>query len=245
MANRFFVKPPVADRCLITGESAHHMINVMRMKAGDSVTLFDGTNREYQGSITELDRKSVTISIQSVNEVSREPEVRSTLAVAFPKGDRQKFMIEKLVELGVNKLVPLLTERSVVKIQPRSMEKIERWIEEASKQSGRNQLMQVEPAVSFKDWIQRPTEGPRFLADPRAPQASVTDAARRAQTAKSVSLSIGPEGGFTSQEIEDAGRAGWAPLRLGTTTLRIETAAIAAASLFSIAGSLAVNGQND
>lgn len=246
MANRFFIKqPPAADRLQISDQNAHHMIHVMRMKVGDSVILFDGSNHEYRGIIEDVTKKSVTLSIQAVEEISREPDVCLTLAVAFPKGDRQKFMIEKLVELGVNRLVPLLTERSVVKVQDRSMEKMERWIEEASKQCGRNQLMKVEAAISFDKWIQRTDGGPRFLATPNAEQENVFDALQLAWAAKSALLTIGPEGGFTLQETEVARQAGWSPLRLGTATLRIETAAIAAAALFGVASSRSTNGTTD
>ncbi len=246
MSNRFFVKqPPAADRFQISDQTAHHMINVMRMKVGDSVILFDGSNHEYLGIIEEVTKKSVTLSLQAVEEVSREPDVCLTLAVAFPKGDRQKFMIEKLVELGVNRLVPLLTERSVVKVQARSMEKMERWIEEASKQCGRNQLMQVEAAISFDKWIKQTDNGPRFMADPNAKQENISDAIRIARAAKSASLTIGPEGGFTLQEAEVARQEGWAPLRLGAATLRIETAAIAAAALFGIVSNPSAFGTKD
>ena len=96
--------------------------------------------------------------------------------------------------------------------------------------------MKVEAAVPYEDWIQRPSEVPRFLADPGTGQQSLAEALNQAQAAKAVSLSIGPEGGFTVREIEDALRAGWSTLQLGTTTLRIETAAMAAAALFNITG---------
>ena len=234
MSNRFFINPIATEICQISGESAHHIVNVMRMKTGDSVILFDGTNREFTGIITETDKKVVTISIQSVIDVSREQKITSTVAVAFPKGDRQKFMIEKLVELGVDSLVPLQTQRSVVNVQPRSLEKIQRWIVEASKQCGRNQLMQIKPAVSFNDWIHGQREGPRFVAHPHDMRLTITDAIGQAQKAGAVSLTVGPEGGFTSQEIADAQNAGWSTIALGITILRIETAAIAAATFFSL-----------
>ncbi len=235
MANRFFVEPPIEKGvCHISGETAHHIINVMRLKLGDSVTLFDGTNHEYIGTISELKKKSVTISIESVIESSREQEIRLTLAVSFPKGDRQKFMIEKLVELGVHAVVPLQTQRSVVNIHAKSTEKMKRWIIEASKQCGRNQLMEINPSISFNNWIDKTTKGLCLIAHPYKASSPLQTVLLQAQHAREVSLTIGPEGGFTSEEIADAQRAGWKTVEIGSTILRIETAALAAAALFRL-----------
>ena len=236
MSNRFYVNQPLdGDLCQITGETAHHVLNVMRMQIGDSLTLFNGTNYEFHATITETAKKAVTVTIQSSKKVSRELAIRITVATAFPKGDRQKFMIEKLVELGVERLIPLRTERSVVNLQEKSQEKIQRWIVEASKQCGRNRLMTIQPTVSFNDWIQTETTGTRLIAHPDQSLLSITDVMTDSIDAGLTHLTIGPEGGFSDSEIARATQAGWVSFAIGNRILRIETAAIALASIFSLA----------
>ena len=143
-------------------------------------------------------------------------------------------MIEKLVELGVDRLIPLRTERSVVNVQEKSHEKIQRWIVEASKQCGRNRLMTIEPTVSFSDWIATEMPGTCLIAHPNRDSLSSPDVITRSTDADTVNLTIGPEGGFSDQEIAIAQQAGWLRFDLGTRILRIETAAIAAAAILGL-----------
>jgi 16S rRNA (uracil1498-N3)-methyltransferase len=149
------------------------------------------------------------------------------LAVALPKGERQKWLVEKATELGVTCLVPLITERGVVQPAQAALERLRRTVVEASKQCGRNQLMEIgQPAPAIDLFGQAPAAGGRLIADKGGqPLSSLADLAGTALLA-----AIGPEGGFTPAELAAAHAAGWRAVSLGPRTVRIETAAIAIAA---------------
>src|SRR5215475_4969827 len=113
MPDRYFLEtPPADDTARLTGPEAHHLAHVMRAKPGLEVTLFDGSGREWLARVDEVGRSEVTLALISCREVDRELSLPITLAVALPKGDRQRWLVEKATELGVTRLVPLVTERS-------------------------------------------------------------------------------------------------------------------------------------
>jgi 16S rRNA (uracil1498-N3)-methyltransferase len=151
----------------------------------------------------------------------------------LPKGDRAQFLVEKLTELGVARLVPLRTARSVVHPGESKQEKLRRWVIEASKQCGRNVLMEIGPLTEWKSYstgADLPQN--RWLAHPGEPaQTPPQLAARLAATGlQRFALAVGPEGGFTEEEVQCAATAGWRLVNLGTRTLRVETAALALAA---------------
>src|SRR5689334_9580454 len=112
MSERFFVTTPIAaERVKLEGPEAHHLSHVMRAKVGDRVALFDGSGCEFDAQIESIGKSVVELSVVERREVDRESAVRLTLAVALPKGDRQQWLVEKAVELGVASIVPLVTER--------------------------------------------------------------------------------------------------------------------------------------
>ena len=162
------------------------------------------------------------------------------MAVALPKNDRQKFLIEKLVELGVQRLIPVQAERSVAAANKKVLQRIEKQIVEACKQCERNRLMQVTEPMTFeqiKDWsAQQPEPARLWIADPYngVSIAAVNDEgiADQSNAGKHELVTIGPEGGFSDDEIARATAAGFQLLRIGPTILRVETAAIASAAIF-------------
>jgi 16S rRNA (uracil1498-N3)-methyltransferase len=163
------------------------------------------------------------LQIQSVAEPRREYGFRLQVAAPLPKGDRAQFLLEKLTELGVTSFVPLQTIRSVVQPREAKLDKLQRHVIEASKQCGRNVLLQVQPLMTWSDYLRR-TDLPttRIMAHP-LPGATIV------RTCDDVALAVGPEGGFTDEEIAAARTSGWRVIDLGPRILRVETAAIALA----------------
>jgi 16S rRNA (uracil1498-N3)-methyltransferase len=228
MSERYFVDQPLAVGPVgIVGPEAHHLAVVCRVRAGDRVYLFNGDGRQYQATIAEAGKRGVRLDIDAVEEPSRELGFRLELAAPLPKGDRGQFLIEKLTELGATEFVPLRTARSVV--HPKDIEKLRRYVIEASKQCGRNVLMRVAPVTEWHEYASR-RELPslRLLAHPGGQAIAGGDRT-------DVTCAVGPEGGFTEEEVALAQGLGWRIVSLGSRTLRVETAALVLAARFSLA----------
>jgi 16S rRNA (uracil1498-N3)-methyltransferase len=154
MSERFFITTsPAAGRAVLLGDEARHLAKVLRAKPGDRVTLFDGSGRSWEGRVATIGRGEVTLE---VGEPSEAPPVRLpaiTLAVALPKGERQKWLVEKLTELGVARLVPLVTVRGVAAATAGAIERLERGVIEACKQCGRDRLMDIAAPATVTDLV--------------------------------------------------------------------------------------------
>ncbi len=223
MGQRFFVDRPIAgDQVLLTGHEAHHLLHVMRASVGDEVLLFDGTGREFVARITRLRRRDAELLVLSHRSDDRELPGTVVVGVALPKADRQRWLIEKLVELGATRVVPLRTQRSVMHPDPRSLERLQRGVIEASKQCGRLRLMEVAPLQPLAVYLaSAPAVARRWLADPTGERLSSDGV-----TPSIDYLAVGPEGGWTAEEQSEARAAGWRVVSLGPRTLRIETACL-------------------
>ena len=178
MSERYFVETPVSgDRAVLGGAEAHHLIHVMRLKEAARVTLFDGSGSEFSARVERLRRTEVELSILSRAAVDRELPLLLVLAVALPKGERQKWLVEKAVELGVGRLVPLVTGRAVARPTEPVLGRLRRTVVEASKQCGRNRLMEIAPP---RDWAElvgtAGDDSLRLFAHPHAPRATVVSA---------------------------------------------------------------------
>ncbi len=233
MTDRYFMESPITGgMVLLAGPEAHHLIHVMRAKPGDQVVLFDGSGAEFHARIERVARTEVELGVLARHEVDRELPLDLTLGVALPKGDRQKWLVEKTVELGVGRLVPLVTARSVARPGERTLARLRRTVIEASKQCGRNRLMQIAEPQSWPDFLTATEGAPcRLLAHPHegaseTRQPAASNLPEGASRSKVVVLAAGPEGGFADDEVTLATSAGWQPVDLGPRTLRIETAAI-------------------
>ncbi len=235
MGQRFFLESsPAPDATTIDlgGQEAQHLIKVMRAKPGAVVELFDGTDMEWQAEIIDIRRNAATLRLLSSEVISREPSIELTLGIALPKGDRQKWVIARLVELGVQCIVPLTTDYGVAQPVEKAIDRLRRQVIEASKQCGRNKLMEITAPQSFNQFIEL-AEGQRWIAHPlSAPGASEHQSASSLQsTIGQTCVAIGPEGGFSINEVQLAEGQDWQALDLGSRILRIETAALAIASL--------------
>lgn len=228
MSERFFVTaPPVAGRARLAGDEARHLAKVLRAKPGDAVTLFDGSGRSWPARVEAISRGEVTLEVGEPREPSPPRPPAVTLAVALPKGERQKWLVEKLTELGVATLVPLLTERGVAEATPAAIERLERGVIEACKQCGRDTLLGIgEPVTVSQIVATKPVAALGILADPAG---GPLDAVAWRPAAELIGL-VGPEGGFTAAELAATDAAGWPRVSLGHHVLRIETAAVALAA---------------
>ena len=231
MVHRFFVDQPIHTNAIdLEGAEAHHLIHALRASIGTEVVLWDGSGAEFSARIINLTRSSARLEILARKEVDRELPIKITLGVALPKGDRQRWLVEKAVELGVATIVPLITERSVVRPTDQVLSRMRRTAIEASKQCGRNRLAEVAPAHNVAEYfLTAPKKSAvRLVAHPDSPNTSpMARDDPSTQSAVARYLAVGPEGGFTNREIRMATEADWQILGLGPRTLRTETAAIA------------------
>ena len=230
MSDRFFTDSAfVDDQITLAGDQAHHLINVMRAKLGDEVVLFDRQGNEYQTQIVDLAKKRLTLKCAATIRPERKLATEITIAAAMPKGDRQKFLIEKLVELGVARLIPLTTPRSVAQVNAKVLSRISKQIIEATKQCRRSYLMEVSEAKTISEVLDEfdAEKQQCFIAHPynAKPMVRVADQ----DVSKECVWLIGPEGGFTDEEVAQAVAAGWQAISFGEIILRVETAALMAA----------------
>src|SRR5205823_1249832 len=204
MAERFYTPDPLAPgEYTLTGAEAHHLAAVRRFGPGDRVVLFNGDGNDYPAQIVAAAKKSVTLRVTSAEAADRELGFPLVVASALPKGDRADFLVEKLTELGVTRLVPLVTARSVVLPKPSAAEKFRRAVVEASKQCGRNRLMAVDPPQKWADFLTlEDLPANRFVlhTGPGLPRLPARAGA---------AVAVGPEGGFTADELAAATATGW------------------------------------
>jgi 16S rRNA (uracil1498-N3)-methyltransferase len=226
MSERFFVADKItAGRVDLVGDEARHLAAVMRAQPGDEVVLFDGSGVEFVGRVAAVLKRAVQLEVVERREISRELPCLLTLAVALPKGERQKWLVEKATELGVTRLVPLVTERGVAQPADAALDRLRRTVIEASKQCGRNRLLEIAQPMPVGDYLRSADLGAtRLFAD--AAGTALDDSADKPQPGGDWQLAIGPEGGFTPAEVADATAAGWWLVSLGPRILRVETAAV-------------------
>ncbi|WP_406696735.1 RsmE family RNA methyltransferase [Singulisphaera sp. Ch08] len=230
MADRFYCPdPPVSGRLTLEGDEARHLLRVRRLGLGDQVELFDGRGYATCAEVTAVGRDRVELVAVGTALADRALPCRLTLATAVPKGERFDWLIEKATELGVARFVPIITERSVVDPRDAKLERLRRRVVEASKQCGRNLLMEVERPTPWPALLKSTTDDVRLLAHPSGCLRGQWPRGNAGQGG-SVTLAVGPEGGFTDAEVADAQASGWSIVGLGTTILRIETAGLVGAS---------------
>lgn len=220
--------PAVGATLALADDAARHVAQVLRMRAGESLTLFDGVAGEAAATIVEAGRREVTVRIDRLDAVDRESALDITLVQCVSKGDRMDYTIQKAVELGVTRIVPVLSERSVVRLDAERWDKkLEHWrgvAVSACEQSGRTRLPEVAAVQKLDAWLATPAgEALRLVL---APTESVS--LKTLAPAARLALLIGPEGGLSDAEVAAARRSGCIGIGLGPRVLRTETAGVAA-----------------
>ena len=233
---RFFVESDNIKDDVITlyGDDAGHISRVLRSEKGEVLTVCDGTGMDYEAEITDISEKEIKLKILSSTFTVSEPSVKITLYQSLPKGDKMELIIQKCVELGVSKIVPVNSERCIVKLDhKKEKKKLERWrkiSESAAKQSGRGIVPEIGEVMSFSNAVKEAENADKAaifyeLEEERGLKKFLDEGV---ENPKTMAVFVGPEGGFAVEETELAKNAGFDCLTLGKRILRTETAGMCA-----------------
>ena len=244
MTRRRFYAPPSAftsdiKSLTLQADEARHLRDVLRLRAGDEVYVFDGTGKEFQCVIGHSRKDSALLTVTSEVAPARpESPLQLTLAVALLKGEKFDLVVQKATELGVTRIVPVATKLADVRLRDESdaKKRVSRWQRialEAAKQSGRALVPEVAMAVSFTALVDRATatEQWKLMFSEREGQSLAECKESLSDNRQSMTALVGSEGGWTDEEVSLARASNWAVVTLGGRTLRAETAAIAATVL--------------
>lgn len=219
-----------------------HLVRVLRLQVGDHFIVFNGAGGEFNAKIIAQNKQTVSAKLGQYEPVNRESPLNITLAQAVLRTDKMDYVLQKAVELGVSRLIPLLTARSTLKLSPERWQKrYVHWqgvILAASEQSGRTRLAALENPMTFDRGLSTLKADKRLILWPEASQGNHLVSS----PCQSVVVLVGPEGGWSENEAKLAVEAGYSPLRLGPRILRTETAGLVAISLLqSLLGDMAGN----
>lgn len=236
--HRFFVDSAQISGEVVTisGEDLKHIKNVLRLKKGEEVSICDGEENDYVAVIESIDSQEVQLSIVDSFKSKGEAPIKLKLYQGLPKGDKMELIVQKCTELGVSEIVPMATKRAVVKLsdEKKISKKLERWqkiAEEAAKQSKRGRIPLVNRLVTLKEAVSELGEGELALMLYESESENSLKKALRGYGGKTVSVFVGPEGGFEESEAEILKDAGAKVVSLGNRILRTETAGLAASAV--------------
>lgn len=235
---RFFVSPEDVKGGMVTirGRDARHILRSLRRGKGDALVVTAGLGVEYDATIISTAPRVVQARIEGERRVDTEATIEITIAQGMPKGSKMEFVVQKCTEVGVKRIIPARTARSVVEYRAERMgPRMARWIriaEEAAKQAGRTQVPTVAPVADFPAAVAE-LSGMDLAILPWEEERGVTlrETLRRGPRPTRVGVFIGPEGGFSPVEVEAAARAGMVSVTLGPRVLRTETAGAVVAAL--------------
>lgn len=235
---RFFVQNDSVENNLITitGPDVKHISKVLRLVPGDKIGVSTGTGREFEAVIREITTKEVISEIVTEKQVSTEPPVRVNLYQGLPKGDKLELIIQKSTELGVSRIIPVISERTVVKLdEKKAGERRVRWqriAEEAAKQSRRTAIPQIEEPVKFETAVELPGDnGLVIMPWEEQKSGGIKQLIKNNTDVAEVSIFVGPEGGFSQREARLAADKGFHLVTLGPRIMRTETAGIVTAAI--------------
>lgn len=226
---RFFITDPLKVKQQITLEQdlSHQIIRVLRLQINDQIYLFNNSGNEYKAIITNIARNAVTVLINDVSDASLESPCKINLGQVLGKGEKMDFIIQKATEMGVHSITPLFSEFAVKKnIAERSVTKLEHWQRiaiAACCQCWRNIVPKINPAQDVFAWIEQNNDPLKLLLSTHVQAKHLLDL----NAATSISILVGPEGGFSEDEIAFANANGFQHISLGPRILRTETAALA------------------
>lgn len=219
-------------------EAARHIVQVLRLRPGDSIRLFNGRGGEYSATLDSVSKRQVRATLEEYFDPTTESPLALTLMQAVSRGEKMDYTLQKATELGVHRLIPIISERCGVKLMhDRRERRLQHWqgvITAACQQCGRNRLPELSDILTLSEGLQLPATaaGLRLILDHRATDSvQAWHDVRASQTPDSVQILIGPEGGWTEMELQSAIRAGFRSIQIGPRILRTETAAVAALSL--------------
>ncbi|WP_028117957.1 16S rRNA (uracil(1498)-N(3))-methyltransferase [Ferrimonas senticii] len=224
----------LGQRLSLDEDGANHVGRVLRMQAEQQLMLFNGDGDQYLATIVEASKKSVVVCISEVQQHNAESPLDLELGQVISRGDKMEFTIQKSVELGVNVITPLWSERCGVKLQgDRLDKKLQQWQKiaiAACEQCGRNVVPEIRPVMKLEQWLQESYDGLKLNLHPRA-QYSINTLPTPVTRAR---LLIGPEGGLSAEEIATAADAQFTDILLGPRVLRTETAALTAITALQV-----------
>ena len=210
---------------------AHYLVNVLRIRQGQAITLFNGQGGEYNAVISQLSKKRVLVEVGTFNNINNESHLHIELAIGLSKGDRMDWVMQKATELGVKTFIPILTERSEVKLSAeRWQKKLNHWQEiiiNACEQCGRNITPALREPIALQEYVKNTSCNLKLILHPYDNSFALAELSR----STSISLLVGPEGGFSSDEVHVAISAEFGSWQLGPRILRTETAPLAAISV--------------
>ena len=237
MARFFLPRTKIqGDRGIIDGQERTHLAKVLRLRAGDAVTVFDDSGWEHDAVIESLTTERGELRILQSRETGRDPTMPIVLAVALTKGEKFDWVVEKATELGVQTILPFASRYTVPKLDREKINKrTERWQKiavSAAKQCGRTRVPEVGRLCDFEDLIHRPwPETLKLIFWEKETEQTLQQIYDKQRHPKAVLLAIGPEGGFSAQEAESAKAQGFESVQIGPRILRAETAALTALAL--------------
>lgn len=235
--HRFYALPDNIKEDLITLDSldSHHLVNVMRLSNGDEIIVFDGRGKEYLCEV--IDAKPEGVRVRALEQRMFDSEVRTniTLVQAIPKSDKMDFVVQKCTELGVSRIVPVISDRTVVKLTPKKeISRRERWHRiacEAAKQCGRSVVPEISEVRTFRSVVDTLTPKELALIPWEGERTTRIGSVLKSTNAESIAVYVGPEGGFSLDEVRMAVQCGVIPVSLGPRILRTETAGIVALTI--------------
>jgi 16S rRNA (uracil1498-N3)-methyltransferase len=235
--SRFYVPTPQIEKGMlrVEGNEVKHIRRVLRLKAGDEIIVFDSLGKEYEGTIIEETTSSVVIKIQNIFLSERDSPLDVTLAQSLLKGEKMDYLIQKATELGVREIIPFFSSRSVPLLEKSGrLKRHHRWGRiaiEASKQCGRGVVPKIEPLQDYSEMLQIASPGSLRLILWEGEGDPLKEVLERSKEKTGIFFIIGPEGGFSQEEVEEAKRAGFIPVTLGRRILRAETASLCLLSI--------------
>lgn len=231
----FYVKNEQINnqKAFIIGDDVKHIKDVLRYKIGDNLNICDQNGTKYITKIVSFTKEQIDLCIEKICKDTSEPKIKVTLFQGMPKADKLEFIIQKSTEIGINEIVPVITDRVIVRLDEKNvLKKLERWNKialEASKQSGRQKVPEVKKPINIKNFIENISKYDILLLPYECEKEQTIKAVLKNLDKKceNIAILIGPEGGFSEDEIKMLNNENVKIVTLGPRILRTETAGIA------------------